>query len=88
MDCHYCASLTEANLRKAFETLTPYRHPRLEMVKNWEEGVSPNGKPGAQATFFCDACGQETSVFVELKAEKDPADWWKLDDSSDRKEQV
>jgi DNA-directed RNA polymerase subunit M/transcription elongation factor TFIIS len=77
MNCPYCETLTEENLRRAFETLTPYRHPRLKVVKGWYEGVSPEGKPGAQADFSCDACGQTTTVFVELQAEKDPADWWK-----------
>ena len=79
MDCPICATLNEENLRRAFRARTMYRHPRLEMVNGWHEELRPDGKIGVEAEFFCDACGQTTTVFVELKGEPDPADWWKAE---------
>jgi hypothetical protein len=77
MNCHYCARLSEENIRRAFTERRPLTGERIEMGVPWHDAVSPDGKPAVRAQFFCDGCGQTIQVVIELKGEPDPADWWK-----------
>lgn len=73
VNCPYCKRLNEVDVRAALEDRKPLALERIDLIEPWHK------LPGDRwtARFFCDACGGQTDIVVELVGEPDPADWWK-----------
>ncbi len=73
MDCPYCSQITEEAVRQAMLTHVPLKVERVEETSRWLRVDEEHFK----LTFFCDACGQNGEIVVQMIDEVDPADWWK-----------